>query len=461
MAKNKFFLNIAMAVLLVGLIQPAPARGQETAGHEVLSLSLAEAIQTAFKDNRQVLISRETIKISKARILGAQGRFLPHANLNAGYLHRDAVMKLNSLSANTSGKDIGMFVGFENENRAALNLNQAVFSGGRNTAYLSQAKLDLKAQEQSLRAQELAIEFEVRRLYYGLLLAQETTRIAQDLLDQARAHLDEVNASFRQGTVSKFDTLQSKVQVSKIMPQVVRAKNAEDLIAAELADALGMEADQKIQLKDKLTHSPVKVNEEEFLQQAQWNRPELIMKTLGIDMSRYQIDIERSAALPQVNLDANYEYRSNDPGDMFNSSHNAWNAGIQVSMPLFDGFSAKAKVDEARARYSQAKIEKQDLDQKIALDIRRACLDLNQAETIIQSQQDSVEEAKEALRISRVSYNNGVGTNLDVLDAQVSLSQIENNLAQAVYDHQAAYAFLDKSRGWSVLADSGERRADR
>ncbi|MDD5746978.1 MAG: TolC family protein, partial [Candidatus Omnitrophica bacterium] len=162
------------------------------------------------------------------------------------------------------------------------------------------------------------------------------------------------------------------------------------------------------------------------------------------------IDSARSGDSPQVSVSAGYHYRSDDAGDMFNRRHNNWSAGIAVRLPLFDGFSTKAKVDAAKARYAQAKLEKENLGELIAVDIRKACLDLQRAQAIVDSQKDSIEEAREALRLAEVGYDNGEGTNLDVLDAQVSLSQVEKNLCEGIYDYCMARAYLERSMGRDV-----------
>jgi len=415
-----------------------------------ISLSLRDAVVMAFKNNKDILFQENEIKVAQANIRGAQSAFLPKANLNAGYTHRGTVLNLASPSTK---KDKGVFLGYENENSIGVGVEQPIYQGGKNIANLKQAELSLKTQKESLRAKKLSVEFEAKRLFYGLLLAFETERITKQLVDQAQSHYEDVKSKYKEGTASKFDLLQSKVQVSKLSPQLVRAKNAKELIASELKKLLGMKMDEAIELKGTLEYFPFEINEGEFLQQAYLDRPELIMKGLGIDISKQQIEVARSGSRPQISAGLNYDYKSNDVGDMLNSRHGNWNAGVQVSIPLFDGFAAKAKVDEARVRYAQAKLEKEDLSEQIALEIRRSCLDLTQAESIIGSQKDSIEEAKEALKISEVSFENGVGTNLDVLDSQVSLSQIEKNLSEAIYDHVMARAYLDRSRGKSYLAE--------
>jgi outer membrane protein TolC len=125
-----------------------------------------------------------------------------------------------------------------------------------------------------------------------------------------------------------------------------------------------------------------------------------------------------------------------------------------VNIPIFEGFSTKAKVDAARARYASAKLSKDNLYDQIAVDIRKGCLDLKEAQAIIRSQEDNVGQAKEALRISEVSYANGVAINLDVLDAQVSLAQIQKNLAAGIYDYLMAQAYLDRSMGKPLIKEN-------
>jgi outer membrane protein TolC len=332
-----------------------------------------------------------------------------------------------------------------------LSANETAFNGGANIANLKQSKLNLKIQEETLRARRLDVEFEAKRLYYGLLLAYDTERIAQNLVDQAEAHYDDVKDKFDQGTVSRFDLLQSAVHVSLQIPELVRAQRSIELIMAELNKLLSLPVYDPVQLSGRLVYSPIAVREGEFLKEAYADRPEMILKSLGVDMEKWSITMARAGRLPQVTGDMDLYYRGDRVGNMFNSRHKNWFAGVTVSIPVFDGFSTKAKVDEAKARYAQAGLEKENTADQTAVDVRKACLDLKQAEAIIISQRDSVVQAEEALRISEVRYDNGVGTNLDVLDSMVALSQVERNLVSGIYDYIMAKAYLYKTMGKSVI----------
>lgn len=413
-------------------------------------LSLDDVIATAFQNNKNVQIQEEEVEAARAQILYARSALLPQVNLDAGYTRNGAVPQV---TASTSGKDYGVFAGYVNDNKVGVTIDQSIYTGGANEAHLKQSRLGLKVQEETLRAVKLDIEFEAKRLFYGLLLAYETERIAQELLDQAMVHYQDVKKKYSQGTVSRFDVLQSKVQVSKVMPEFIKAKNAIRLIKADLNKLLYFKVTNPIRISGKLSYAPIPIKESLFLTEAYLNKPEMILKMLGIDISKWEITVAKAGFRPQVSANAGYLYRSDSWNDMFNDRHSNWEIGIAVRVPLFDGFSSKAKVEEAKARYAQAVLSKEDLVETIAVEIRRDCLDMRQASAIVESQRDNVDEAREALRLSIVSYDNGVGTNLDVLDAQVSLAQIETNLAQGTYDYIMAKAALERTIGQLYLKE--------
>jgi len=450
MKKNHKIISLISVFLAVFASRAWCEEGEE--GYAAISLTLNDSIRIAFKNNKDIQIQEQELDIAKANILGARSLFLPNVDLSAGYTRNGAVLNFGQLSQ--AKKDMGIFTGYKNDNQVGLTINESIYNGGANIANFNQAKLGLNVSSQTLRAKKLDVEFEAKRLYYGLLLAYETERITQDLVDQAQAHYENVKQKYAQGTSSRFDVLQSKVQVSKFTPELVRAKNAVNLIAADLKKLLGFKMQVSVKLKDTLTYSPVNIREGDFLRQAYLGKPEMILRSLGVDISRWSIEMARSGWRPQVNANAGYSFTSNNTANMLNNRHNLWNIGVSVTIPLFDGFSTKAKVDEAKAKYEQANLEKENLSDQIAVEVRRACLDLQEAEAIIGSQKDNIEEAKEALRIAGVSYDNGVGTNLDILDAQVSLSQIEQNLAEGIYDYQMAHAYLDRTMGKSFIEEA-------
>ena len=438
------FLSFAAAIF--------PAHCEELPVEEngILLLSLDDTIRTALDNNRDIRMQEEEIAFAKAGVTSAQSKFFPQASIGYGFTYNDAVYTTNSLPNNR--KDTRIFTGYKSNNQLTLDGSQMIYDGGASIANLKEARVQLKIQEETLVARKLDIEFEARRLFYGLLLAYETLRINQDLVDQAQAHYEDVRNKFYQGTSSRFDALQSKVQVSKLVPALVQAQNSIEVISNDLKKLLYLGIGCRIKLKESLQYRPIDINLKEFLDEAYKNSPEMHLKVLGVNLEKWAIEFAKSGWYPNVNATGNYSYTSDKILDMINPRHDNWNLGINASFSIFDGMSTLAKVKEAGARYSQAVLTKENIAQQIAVDVRRGCLDLKEAHAVILSQKDSLAEAKDALNISYIGYDNGVMINLDVIDAQVSLSQVEKNLAGGIYDYLMAKAYLDKVMGREYLS---------
>lgn len=420
---------------------------------EVVKLTFSDSLELAFKNNKDILIKDQDINIADADILESYSKFIPHIDVATGYQYTDAVLNLGPLGRGGK-KAMGIVTGYRNNNIHSFTISESLYNGGENIAKLAQAKVDFKIAQQELRLEKINTDFEARRLYYGLLFAIEVAKINQDFVDQARAHYRDVNRKYKQGTVSRYDLLQSRVQVAKAIPELIASRNDIEIIAADLKKLLGLPIQSKVKALDKLVCTIIDVDELSSLDFAYKHNPQMILKILGVDISKLDIDVARSSGLPQVDIGGEYNWKSNNTADMYNDYHNNWNAKITFSMPIFDGFYTRARVDAAKARYAQSKLSKENTVDQIAVNIKQACLDLRENSSIIHYQKKALVEAQEALRISIVSYDVGESTNLDVYDSEVSLSKIRKNLSSAIYDYIMAKASLDKNMG--ILSLAGE-----
>ncbi|MGB2705466.1 MAG: TolC family protein [Candidatus Omnitrophota bacterium] len=441
-----FTFLTATFIFFVSIVAPYGFCG-EIEKRDIIHLSLKEAVNIAFVQNRDIQMQEREVRAAVSDILGAESEFLPKLNIGGGYTYTEAVITSDLSSIKQGKKAIGALAGYQNDNLLKITLSESFYKGGAHMANFRQAELRLKTQKETLRAKKLDGEFDTKRLYHGLQLAYETERIMQNLVDQAEEHYEDTRRRFQQGTSSRFDVLQSKVHLAKTIPPLVKAQNSVLLIKAELKKLLSINIWNMIKIDKTLECSFIDIDEGEFLDEAYVNKPELVLKELGVDINKWSIKMAQSENLPTIDGSAGYTYRSNNLNTIFDYKHTNWAVGVTFNIPIYDASSAKAKVERARSMYARAIIDKENLIEQTAVDIRKACLDMEEAVAIIISQEDNIVEANEALRLSEVRYDNGVGTNLDVLDAQVSLSQVERNLAEGIYDYLMAKAFLDRTVG--------------
>jgi len=432
-------------IFLLVLIFLTCSSHAEIIGRNRMNLTIDNAIRIALDRNKSIQMQKSEIDYARGNRLYALSRFLPKANVNYDYTYREAVLATESLPDHR--KDTRIFTDYESDNIFSVTAKEEFFDGGASIANYKQAEIELTSQKETLRATILEVEFETRRLFYGLLLAYETRRIALDLVEQAREHYERVEMLYGQGTTSRFDVLQSKVQVARLIPQLVNAENAIELTKVDIKKLLDLDISFDVHAIGKLAFRPMEINEENFLLEAYEHRPEMRLKTLGVDIDKWGIEFAKSTGLPHVSGNFAYSAKSDDVANMVNKRHDNWAIGLSTSIAIFDGFSTAAKINEARAKYAHARLDREDYMKQIEVDVESACLNMGEAEAIINAQKDSIVEAKESLRLSEVRFDTGVGINLDVFDAQVALAQIEQSLVQAIYDYIMAKADLEKVMG--------------
>ncbi len=260
----KHFVIIFFVLILIfpGIVF---SQDDNQAEQNTIDLNLKSTIEIALKNNRDIQIQEQEVAFARANIMNAQSRFFPTFGIGYSYTYNDGVLPISSLPLPQSKKDPGIFTGYKNDNQANLTGNQIIYDGGASIANLKQARVQLKIQEETLLARKLDIEFEAKRLYYGLLLAYETLRITQDLVDQSQAHYENVREKFQQGTSSRFDVLQSRVEVSKLIPSLVQAKNSIEIIMNDLKKLLYLNMDDIIVVTEKLSYLPVEIRLVGFL----------------------------------------------------------------------------------------------------------------------------------------------------------------------------------------------------
>jgi len=155
----------------------------------------------------------------------------------------------------------------------------------------------------------------------------------------------------------------------------------------------------------------------------------------------------RAGYKPTASIFGGYQWQSPVYENDLNDDLSGWIAGAQVNWSLFDGQLTRGKVVEARARYEHAKLDVDDTSRQIELDVRTAYSNFIEAREILESQKTVQEEAQEALRLAEARMNAGSGTQLDVLDAQTSLTQARTTQVQALHDYSVARSRLQRAMG--------------
>ncbi|HTY08762.1 MAG TPA: TolC family protein, partial [Candidatus Edwardsbacteria bacterium] len=238
--------------------------------------------------------------------------------------------------------------------------------------------------------------------------------------------------------------------LSNMQPQLIKMQNATELARQSFNLALNRDLATPVALADSMSYRPVAVDSAKLVQGALEGRPELKQVALGVRMAEKARLISWSGYQPSVVLMADLSTSKGEGLAGADIWQKNWDVGVAASWTLFDGLGTAGKIRSADYTVRQLRVVRDQVEQYIRLDVTANYLTLKANEKAILSQQHAVEQAQEALRMSLARYQSGQATNLDVLDANLALSQAETNRIQAVHDYLVSLAKLEKAAGRPV-----------
>ena len=431
-AKNVLALTAALSVLCSQSVFAA-----------TLELDLEETIQRALLTNPSVKIAEYNRKAAKADYSAAKGArgisiSLNHSTGRNGYADPQYNQQLNIWT-----KGIG------NSHSNSITASLPIFTGGELQGQIGQAKANYRSM---LSAEEQAYN-EMKETattgYFNMLNATNMKALRQESVDRLQAHLDNVIAQYNVGIVARADVLRSEVELANAQQNYITASNEYDVAEATLNNIIGTPLGTTLLLKDRLQYEPYENDMAYCLAYSEQHRPELKQAEYAIDSAEAALVVARSGHMPKVYANASNNWGGNGsdwPGD----DDENWSVGVTASMNVFDSGVTWSKIHAAQENLAKAKETQRQIKDAVELEVRTDYLNMREAEKRISTTQVAVASAEEDYHIAVVRYQAGVGTNIDVMDAQEALTQAKTNYYQALYNYNTSKAALNTSMGVGV-----------
>ena len=434
-AKNVLALTATLSVLCSQSVFAA-----------TLELDLEETIQRALLTNPSVKIAEYNRKAAKADYSAAKGArgisiSLSHDSGRGGYA--DYAMRSVNGGTEILTKGIG------NSHSNSITASLPIFTGGELQGQIGQAKANYRSM---LSAEEQAYN-EMKETattgYFNMLNATNMKALRQESVDRLQAHLDNVIAQYNVGIVARADVLRSEVELANAQQNYITASNQYDVAEATLNNIIGTPLGTTLLLKDRLQYEPYENDMAYCLAYSEQHRPELKQAEYAVDSAEAALVVARSGHMPKVYANASNNWGGNGsdwPGD----DDENWSVGVTASMNVFDSGVTWSKIHAAQENLAKAKESQRQIKDNVELEVRTDYLNLREAEKRITTTQVAVASAEEDYHIAVVRYQAGVGTNIDVMDAQEALTQAKTNYYQALYNYNTSKAALNTSMGVGV-----------
>ncbi len=416
-------------------------------------LSLADCLNIALQQNGTILKARSDLEASQGVVVQTRAIALPQLKANGQYKDTDRAA-IENFPGGTTTPD-------QNWN-AGIQLVQTIYQGGKTIAAFKAAtatKQQAIAQFQTTRDDTLLL---VRLAYYDVLLAAQQITVNEASVVLLQQELDDQQRRYTAGTVPKLNVLRADVALANQRPALIQARNNYRISKNNLCNLLGYNLPRDIweniplNLTDTLDAAPYQVDLPSAVRQALERRTELVALRQTAELQRLSIVNAKAGYKPTVQVFAGYNWVNAQftPPVELDHSIDGWNVGAQLNWDIFDGMLTRGKVTQARALYDKSKTELDDRARQIELEVRTSYSDFIMAREVLDSQTKVQEEAEEALREASARTDAGTGTQLDVLDAQTSLTQARTTQVQALHDYDAARARLERAIGAEMAQDS-------
>jgi outer membrane protein len=405
-------------------------------GQAPKTVSLAEAQAIALRSHPRIASAAFTAQAGAAAVKEVRAAYFPTVSGNVtgvGTEHDDTLMA-------------GAITTSSLYNRAASGLvgSELLTDFGRTSSLEQSAKLRNAAQNQNVNNTRAQVVLEVRSAYYRALAAESILKVAKATVDLRRLTLRQINALAQSALRSTLDVSFAEVNVSEAELALSRADNDARASHARLSAALGYERDEAFILADEPLPTELSPNVDPLIAQALGHRPDLAVLRLNRDsLQRFAVS-EKRLLNPTINV-AGVAGAAPVRDEPLRETYSA--IGVNINIPILNGGLFSARHAEAEAHAAAADKDVQDLSVLIARDVQVAWLDSKDAFQRLDVAARLVTQANEALRLAQARYDSGLGSIIELSQAQLNQTSAQITAASAKYEYLDKRAALDYEVG--------------
>ncbi|MGM0944365.1 MAG: TolC family protein [Bacteroidota bacterium] len=444
MKKNLFAIWLFLSL-------PFAAMAQE----QVL-LTLEEALAISLENNVDVKNAKLETLISKATVKETTASGLPQITGTFDLNYNPAIPVVFLPNEPPFGDPsipsdvIPARFGVSYQSSLGANVRQMIFDGSFFVG-LRAAKTYKQLTDYDLEKTEIDVIESVKKAYYGVLVNEERIRLAQANLSRIDTLLNETRALNEAGFVEKIDVSRIQVQRNNSYTQLERSRAALEISNQILKLQIGLPQEYDLVLTEELKDLNTLREVVDLLNDPGSDRIEVKQLSTNIELVGLDLKNNQSQYMPTIDLVGNIlrAGAGNDLSSVYNKQNWFGSSliGVSMSIPIFDGLAKSARIQKNRIQMQQLENQKYFIQESIKNEVFSAKTNLKNDLAILQVQEENLELAREVFDMSRIKYTEGVGSNLEVVEADAALIEAEINFLSALYDGLVSKVDLEKALG--------------
>jgi OMF family outer membrane factor len=429
-----------------------PTRPEEVDIENVQPITLNQAIELALRNNRDLREARITLERRQAELQEAQAALLPNLSTQVQFDRSGNTTQIpssptqrNPFTGEVIQQAQDARLGFsESTNfQGNLELSYNIYTGGRRGAQIERSERALRQSELDVERLAEETRFNATDRYYLLQNADAQVAIAQAAVEDATQSLRDAQLLEQAGLGTRFDTLRSEVDLARANQQLTRAISAQRTARRNLAEVLSVGQQVELTAADEIREAGRwSLSLEESIVQAYKNRAELEQQLLQREISERDRTIALADIKPQVDFFAQYNFNDNFDDEF--GIGDGYSFGARMRWTLFDGGAAFARARQADRNIDLANNAFARQRNQIRTLVETAYYELIANQENIETTRLNVQRAEESLRLARLRFQAGVGTQTDVINSQRDLTDARSEFLQAIIGYNQSLNQLQR-----------------
>jgi outer membrane protein TolC len=455
---RRYFMNRLTTIVIMLLLVFSGVIAQNT------PMTLEDCIQIALKGNSTIIINKNLNESADEDVDGSYAGILPTANLNA---------QTYRVEAGASDTDRDVPVGFEvnadgdtlavyerrtitqpgyttNRNTFGISVNQNLFDGGEWWNAINYAQSQKDVSDKTLLSTINNTILDVEQKFYDLLKAEKLLEVNQLAVQRSEDQLNKTQKMFELGAVAKVDVYRSRVNLGNDKINMLLQKNAMVRAKHNLNLAMGRDANTELEIATTgLEIRGVYQGPDDLINQGMANNPDIQKNEAEVNTSSIQVSRSYAYLWPSIGLAFGYDRANEGFERVYSGWDKNWSIyyGIGLQLNLFNGLRDKVRIQKAKLAERNAMESFEEAKRNLQATIFQYIEDFNSYLEIIEINEENLEAAKEEYRLAEERYRIGSGTQLEVREAQVNLTQAEETLVRAKYSALVTQAQMQNAIG--------------
>lgn len=404
------------------------------------SVTIEQAVRLTLQNHPAIRQAEYGLIASDARLEVSRSARMPDISFDGEYVRIGPVPQFNL--GGSGPLELAPYNNYD----LHVGLRQTLYDFGKTNAAVHVAETSGRTAADQVDLTKFNLAYQTIGVCNNILILHQRINVLDEQLRTLNQHLDMSLKKITAGTATDFDTLTIQVRIAVVRSDHIDAVHMLETQEITFRQLTGLPSSTPINLCGTFASDKIEINADSLLKTAVVQRPEMILSHDAESIAAAQSQLVSLGDKPILALNLATGFKNGYEPNLDTWRGN-YAAGIELKVPVFNGYRTKHQEAEAAANANSIRTHTTDLETQIQSEVRQAIAGVKSSLEKIASTDAQVRQAEQAVSMARVRYNAGVNTNLDLLDAETALSQTKLIRLRALYDYTMSLVALDRATG--------------